>query len=200
MNPTPNLFEQLMLIVVMMGWLVFTLAFLLRKKSGNTVAQKRDKTSIIGIVIQMVGYALVWSIRRPLLTPLGGSNVALNLILLILTLAIVVSSVWMVTKAIRALGKQWSLAARVVKGHELIVEGPYRIVRHPIYTGMMGMLLATGFALSYWWVILLALVIFICGTLIRIRIEERLLKGEFGKSYADYIQRVPALIPMLKGV
>jgi protein-S-isoprenylcysteine O-methyltransferase Ste14 len=45
--------------------------------------------------------------------------------------------------AVCALGKQWSIAARVVEGHELITDGPYRIVRHPIYAGMLGLLVAT---------------------------------------------------------
>ncbi|MEO7273432.1 MAG: isoprenylcysteine carboxylmethyltransferase family protein, partial [Vicinamibacterales bacterium] len=44
----------------------------------------------------------------------------------------------------RRLGVQWSLVARVTDRHELITTGPYAIVRHPIYTAMLGLLIATG--------------------------------------------------------
>jgi len=46
--------------------------------------------------------------------------------------------------AVQRLGKQWSIAARVTEDHELVTEGPYRIVRNPIYTGMFGMMVATA--------------------------------------------------------
>jgi len=120
----------------------------------------------------------------------------LNTVLAVVTLLLVVGSVWLVTMAVQTLGKQWSLAARLVKEHQLIMAGPYRIVRHPIYTGMLGMMLATGLAISYWRVIAVALIIFLSGTLIRIRIEEKLLREKFGRSYDDYAAKVPALLPL----
>jgi protein-S-isoprenylcysteine O-methyltransferase Ste14 len=113
----------------------------------------------------------------------------------VLTVAIAVASVWLVNAAARRLGKQWALAARLVEGHELIQDGPYRIVRNPIYTGMFGMLLATGLAAAQWIPLLIAIVLFIAGTYIRMRTEERLLSAAFGSEFEAYARRVPALIP-----
>jgi len=108
-----------------------------------------------------------------------------------------ITTVWFCSAAIRALGKQWSLAARLVEGHKLVKEGPYNVVRNPIYTGMFGMLLATGLAVSHWIGLLIAVVVFAIGTAIRIRSEEKLLREAFGREFEEYSQRVPAVIPFL---
>jgi len=115
----------------------------------------------------------------------------------VLTMLLAVWSVWFCSAAIRTLGKQWSLAARVVEGHKLVTEGPYSIVRNPIYTGMFGMLLATGLAVSHWIGVAFAIVVFAIGTFIRVRSEERLLREMFGPEFEAYARKVPAVIPFL---
>jgi protein-S-isoprenylcysteine O-methyltransferase Ste14 len=187
-----------MVVVVAAGWIVFTLAFVLRKKGPPTEEQKRERAFIAGIIMQMVGYAIVFSIRRPFITAIGGDSIGINIAAMIITVLLVASSVSMAMRAVQVLGKQFSLAARLVKGHELIVEGPYRIVRHPIYTGMMGLLIASGLAISRWWAIIAGLAIFLVGTAVRVRIEERLLRGEFGQQYDAYTKRVPAVLPLMR--
>lgn len=117
--------------------------------------------------------------------------------LAIVTMAIALFSSWLSLAAVRALGKQWALVARVVEGHKLITGGPYRRVRNPIYLGMFGMMLATGLAFSTWWMLPVAAVIFLLGTTIRVRREERLLRETFGEEFELYAQRVPALFPRL---
>src|SRR5260370_42300871 len=102
---------------------------------------------------------------------------------------------WMAT---RHLDKQWRFEAALSEDHELIRTGPYRWVRHPIYASMLGMLLATGFAWSWWPLLLLALTIFLVGTEIRVRAEDRLLGDRFGESFADYRSRGRAYIPFLR--
>jgi protein-S-isoprenylcysteine O-methyltransferase Ste14 len=97
--------------------------------------------------------------------------------------------------SVRRLGKQWSLEARLTEGHQLITDGPYGLVRHPIYTGLLGMLIATGLALSLPSVIVVAVLIYLAATLWRTRMEERLLREAFPEEYAAYAARVPALIP-----
>lgn len=73
--------------------------------------------------------------------------------------------------------------------------GPYRYVRHPIYTALFGLALATGLVLSRWPVISISAVLYVCGTAIRVRAEERLLRAEFGPEFDEYARRVPAFIP-----
>jgi protein-S-isoprenylcysteine O-methyltransferase Ste14 len=87
--------------------------------------------------------------------------------------------------------------ARILKGHELITDGPYGIVRNPIYLGMFGLMIATGLALSSGWALLSAAVVFLIGNLIRIRAEEKLLREAFGSQFVRYAERVPAFLPRI---
>ena len=104
-------------------------------------------------------------------------------------------SLLMTRGAVRALGRQWSLSARLIEGHELVTAGPYRLVRHPIYTSMLGMLLATGLALSRPAAVALGAAIYLAGAWLRVHVEERLLVEAFGSAYREYARQVPALIP-----
>ena len=97
--------------------------------------------------------------------------------------------------AVKTLGKEWSITARLLEGHQLATRGPYRVVRHPIYTGMFGMLLATGLTISYWFTLIFAVALFFIGTIIRVRSEEKLLREQFGVQFDAYAERVPALLP-----
>jgi protein-S-isoprenylcysteine O-methyltransferase Ste14 len=98
---------------------------------------------------------------------------------------------------VRTLGRQWAVQARLIEGHRLIVEGPYRWVRNPIYTGMFGMLIATGLAFAAWPMLLAGIVLYLVGFHIRVRAEEKLLAAEFGEEFQEYKRRVPALLPRL---
>ena len=100
--------------------------------------------------------------------------------------------------AVRTLGKQWSVAARLTRDHQLIVAGAYSHMRHPIYTAMLGLLVATGLVNVAWPVLLAAVVLFSLGTAIRIRIEEKLLHEAFGDDFDAYTRYVPAILPRLR--
>ncbi len=73
-----------------------------------------------------------------------------------------------------------------MEGHKLVTDGPYRRARNPIYAGMLGMLVATGQAVSHWLGLAAALVMFGIGTAIRVRSEEKLLRGAFGAEFDAY--------------
>ena len=92
------------------------------------------------------------------------------------------------------LGTMWAAVAEIKEGHQLRTEGPYRITRHPIYTGLIGMLLGSlliaGFGI---WV--LYFIVGLIAVIIKAISEERLLKETFGEQYTQYQQRVPRLIP-----
>ncbi len=147
-------------------------------------------------MLQGIAFGMVWGFRRtPILSPLIGSEFVLNVVFQLLAILLTVSSVLLATSAIRELGKQWSLQARLVEGHKLVTTGVYQIVRHPIYTAMFGMLLGTGFVLSNWIAAITAIVLFLIGTRIRTVSEERLLSDAFGEEFSSWKATVPALIP-----
>jgi len=186
----------LVFVVVMICWVVFAGVFLLRNKPPSPPDQKREPASLFGVALQGMSYGLVWGVRRPTFTPIFG-NGPISMLTGLLAICAAVSSVWLITMAVKTLGKEWSLTARLVEGHQLATSGPYALVRHPIYSGMLGMLLATGLAISHWAALLAALIIFFIGTTIRVRSEEKLLREAFGEKFETYARNVRAIVPGL---
>ena len=182
---------------VIVSWLGFAGVFIFRKRPPKTTEQKRDSRAMIGITLEAVGYFFAWTFRRtsPQLLPEAGD--AVNLLLAAVAICIAAASAWMTISAVNTLGKQWAVAARIVEGHQLVTTGPYGHVRNPIYTGMFGMLIATGLAWSHWYTLLLGIVVFWIGTMIRVRTEEKLLQATFGIEFEKYKASVPAIIPSL---
>lgn len=101
-------------------------------------------------------------------------------------------SVW----ARRVLGRNWSGTVTVKDGHELIRTGPYRRVRHPIYTGMLAGYLGCAIVLGQWRGVLAVLLV-TAGFWRKLQLEERWMTETFGEAYRDYRQRTAALIPGL---
>lgn len=194
-NPSPIALGTLAGVVLC--WIVFVFVFALRKRHTSAPDAKRDRSASFGIVLQMCGYFLVFfqPAHQPFLPPVAGLSGIAGIIFGVITVGIAAASVWLIESAVRTLGKQWALQARLVEGHQLITVGPYAHIRNPIYTGMLGMLIATGLAMEHWIRLIPAVVIFVIGMAIRIRSEEKLLRAEFGEAFEEYAQRVPAVVP-----
>ena len=84
----------------------------------------------------------------------------------------------------------------VKQDHKLVRNGPYALVRHPIYTGVLLALIGSALAVDKWRA-LIGLTVVALGFLRKIVIEERFMSAEFGEAYARYRAEVPALIPFL---
>ena len=190
--------HDLAVIWMVLCWIGYGIPFLLRKRFPGATDRKRDPRSIPGIIVQSVAYVPVWAVRRPPGTPIVPLGPALDWIGPFLVFALGSISVVMVVSAVRTLGRQWSLAARLTEGHRLVTEGPYRFVRHPIYAAMGGMMLVTGIAISRAWVIPPAAALFAIGTAIRVRSEERLLREAFGEEFEAFRERVGSVLPRLR--
>jgi len=194
-SPTPIALATL--VGVMLCWFFFAGIFLLRKRPPKAPEAKRNKQATLGIVLQMCAYFLVWfqPPRRPFLPPVAALSGIPGILFSVFTVFLAAGSGWLLESAVRTLGKQWALRARLVEGHKLITVGPYAYVRNPIYTGMLGMLIATGLATEHWIATIVAIPVFAAGMIIRIRSEERLLREAFGEEFEDYARRVPAVLP-----
>jgi protein-S-isoprenylcysteine O-methyltransferase Ste14 len=108
----------------------------------------------------------------------------------ILTLAGLAFACW--ARAI--LGRNWSGVVQLKQDHELIVRGPYSIVRHPIYTGLLLAFLGSALAIGQWRA-LLATAIVAISFWRKLRLEERWMRELFGDRYVNYMRRVKALVP-----
>ena len=94
------------------------------------------------------------------------------------------------------LGGEWSAQVTLKAGHRLIVVGPYALVRHPIYSGLLMAMLGTAIAGNQLRMYLAIIVLF-ASFLYKSRLEEKLLLQAMGQRYSDYRQHTYALIPGL---
>ena len=94
------------------------------------------------------------------------------------------------------LGRNWSGVVTLKGGHELITSGPYALVRHPIYTGLLSMFVATVIVLGHVAGIIAIPFVFV-SFWVKLRYEEKLMLEKFPNEYAAYQQRVKRLIPFV---
>ena len=94
------------------------------------------------------------------------------------------------------LGANWSGSVTLREGHELIDRGPYRYVRHPIYSGLLAMMVGTALILGHVGGFL-GLGLGLLGFWQKLRQEERWLCGHFPAVYPAYMSRTKALVPGL---
>ena len=135
-------------------------------------------------------YLVVW--LRP--GPSIGPSPAMVWLGLMLAAGGIVFALW----AMATLGEHYDLTLEIHGGHRVVRDGPYRIVRHPIYTGLalhsIGAMLATGNVLFIVGTFLVTFPVFV----LRARTEERLLREELGAEYDRYAREVPMLVPGLR--
>jgi protein-S-isoprenylcysteine O-methyltransferase Ste14 len=179
------------------AWVLFAIIFLVRRPTARAGEQARDRRALIGLLFQIAGYSIVrLGLRRPGndFLPLGPTG---ELLVAAAAIAILAASLYLAFAAVQTLGRQWSLAARLIRDHQLVDTGPYAHVRHPIYTSMLGMLIGTALAVSSWPALLAGSAVLVLGTVWRIHVEEQLLLAAFGDAYRRYSRAVPAFIPRL---
>ena len=109
-----------------------------------------------------------------------------------LTLAGIAFAIW----ARVWIAGNWSSDVTLKRDHELITTGPYRWVRHPIYTGVLLAILGTALAVGEWRG-LLAVVLAGAAFWRKLGIEEAVMRRQFGAAYDRYAENVPALIPFV---
>jgi len=94
------------------------------------------------------------------------------------------------------LGRNWSRSVTIKADHELIATGPYAVVRHPIYTGTLAGFLGMAIAVSQVRGFLAFALIFL-ALWVKLRMEEKWMRSQFGETYAAYARKTAALVPYL---
>jgi protein-S-isoprenylcysteine O-methyltransferase Ste14 len=176
-------------VIIAAGWLIWLAPFFLIQRKAET-PEKLDRRARWGLVFQGLAYSLLWQNKFWASSPEDWRTVFSASFFILAGLFS-----WTGT---RALGRQWRIDAGLNPDHELVRSGVYRVVRHPIYTSMLCMLFGTGFMITPLPILLLSMLLFIIGTEIRVRIEEKLLASRFGDEFRDYQRTVSPYIPFLK--
>jgi protein-S-isoprenylcysteine O-methyltransferase Ste14 len=94
------------------------------------------------------------------------------------------------------LGRNWSATVTVKEDHELIRGGPYALVRHPIYSGLLLAFIGSAIARAQWRGVLAVLIVLV-ALWRKLRLEERFMSETFGDEYRRYREHTAALIPYL---
>jgi protein-S-isoprenylcysteine O-methyltransferase Ste14 len=175
-------------LVIILGIVVWFYPFVPahQKTPGASVV---NRTSRWGVLLQFLAFTLLWQGHfwaRPL--PLWRLLVSVALFVLAIALS------W---TSSRALAGQLRIDAALGADHHHVRSGPYALVRNPIYTSMLLVDCATGVIVTPWQLFVPAIVLFIVGTEIRVRTEEKLLAERFGEEFRQYKSRVRAYIPFV---
>lgn len=177
-------------------WLVFVAIWVIAAISTKRTVYRETHAQrlrywvllVVAYFLLMYGYRLPYPLNLHII-PHVMSTAWAAAILCVIGLAF---AVW----ARVTLGRNWSGVVTLKEGHELVERGPYRFVRHPIYTGILTMFFATALALGHLAGFAATLLMF-TSFWIKLRDEEKLMLQQFPERYAAYRQRAKRIIPFV---
>ncbi len=168
------------------------LAWNKRAVAGATQALDRGSLRLLWVVI-VVSVTLAFNLAYQL--PQAGMNAAP--VLRILGIALFVAGLVIRWYAIVSLGRFFTVNVAIATDHQLIDTGPYRLVRHPSYTGALMAFLGLGLCLGNWASLAVIVIPIFVVFLRRMQVEEAALLQTFGDQYGDYMRRTKRLIPAI---
>jgi protein-S-isoprenylcysteine O-methyltransferase Ste14 len=188
--PVLEIFESILFIIWAAFWSFW---LILALKTRSPVKTRRSALFPLLPLLVVVLWILFTNVFPGLLfIRIVPDNILIGLAGIALTLAGLGFAIW----ARLHLGTNWSGQPVIRVDHSLVRTGPYSIVRHPIYTGLLVAFAGTALVIGAFWA-LLALFILLIVLWMKIRLEEKVLAEEFGESYIQYKKEVKALVPFI---
>jgi len=187
-------YEEPIVLFALLAWVLSELigsGIIPHLRRKGKVKARRDRGS--GIVVRLGAFVSVW-----LCFYFAMNNIAIlpnwlfyvGIIMMLTGIALRQWSIWI-------LGGFFSTSVRIVSNQRIVKEGPYTLLRHPSYTGLLMILLGLGLATRTWLGMVGTLLLFGSALGYRINVEENVLKKEFGKEYVEYSKKTKRLIPFL---
>lgn len=165
------------------------------RSSRDPSARRQDRGSlyvVIGSIVvgAGVGFSLAIAGRGAAIPWFRPQVTIAGIVLMVLGVAL---RWW----AILILGRSFTLDVAVRPRQQVIQSGPYRLIRHPAYSGTLLTLLGVGLGLANWASVVALIVGGLIGLLYRVQVEERALMEALGQPYVDYMRHTKRLIPFL---
>jgi protein-S-isoprenylcysteine O-methyltransferase Ste14 len=172
---------------ISVSWVIFLLYWLISAagaKHGSRMARTRPP----GLIVVVLGFLLLRAFGTNTLAVHSPILEAVGLLFLLLGLGL---AVW----ARIYLGRNWGMPMTRKDEPELVTSGPYHLVRHPIYSGILLAVLGTALATDLYWLIAFGIlaVYFVYSS----KVEETLLTTSFPKAYPSYRAKTKMLIPFV---
>ncbi len=189
-----NHVDELMLAIATMLWLVpeVLLSRLRRPQPGARVDDRHSGMAVMAGI--WLGMAASWvaAYRAPQLAmPVDRPYLfAAGLVLML-------AGIGFRWYAIRVLGRYFTVVVAVQQGHSLVEKGPYRLIRHPSYSGSLLTIFGYGLVFTNWLSLALALLFPLLAYWYRMTVEEQALVNSLGQDYRAYMKRTKRIIPFV---
>ena len=177
--------------IIALCWITFYVVWMIAALFTKRTAERTAWRSIWWIWLFVAAF-MFW-VRRSILFSVNAALWQVTPRLGIVADTVTITGLLITLWARRALGTNWSASVVFKERHELIEGGPYRFVRHPIYSGVLLMVFGT---MLVWGrlVGVVAFVVIAVGLSVKASLEERLLMRHFPEAYARYRRRVRAAV------
>lgn len=163
-------------------------------KGNNNMRKKGEKKEKILVALVSMGMMII-----PVIWIFSGlfQSSAMNLFQGVRTAGIITAilSLWLFYEVHKTLGKNWSPVLEIREGHKLIKQGPYKRIRHPMYTQIWIWVIAQFLITSNWIVGLSGLIPWSILYFIRVPKEEEMMEEEFGQAYLEYMKQTGRIFP-----
>ena len=187
-QPVPMAFFEGLLIIF-----VVTEAVIRLRSRANQSGAKREWTSFFVIVVGLAGgiggAVVAASIATWAAIPFW--RIGFFVVGCVLMAAGIAFRIW----AVVVLGRFFTVEVQVHSGQTVVESGPYRILRHPSYTGLLTTCLGIGLALDNWLALIIVIVLPTAATVVRIRVEEQALLAGIGEPYRAFAATRKRLVP-----
>jgi protein-S-isoprenylcysteine O-methyltransferase Ste14 len=193
--PEPHIMSRASDHIILGCWIAFVVYWFISAQRVKAIAEKQSLPSALRHRLLVAGGWWLLAYQRfppPLNSPVTPRTDLTQVIGAVICVAGILVTIW----ARRILAGNWSSDVTFKQGHELIKAGPYRFVRHPIYSGLLLMCLGTAIDIGQvrgW----LGLVLVFSGFWVKLRQEETLLLRHFPDTYPAYRKEVKALVPFI---
>jgi protein-S-isoprenylcysteine O-methyltransferase Ste14 len=179
---------------------VIGFSFRIKAKKAGDNTQWKDEGDFIMIALRLFGFGtwivLLLSLALPGLLP--WSRFKLSFTGHLAGALVLVCAIGLIHWLFRAIGTNITDTVGIKENHQLVQSGPYRLIRHPLYTASILIFTGFGLLLSNWLIPLLGIITFAL-IVIRLPREEQNLINHFGESYRSYMKSTPRFFPKLLG-
>jgi protein-S-isoprenylcysteine O-methyltransferase Ste14 len=178
---------------IISSWVILLLYWVVSAFFQKRVAEKPNYVNSF-FYAMLILIPVILLVKSDIFAPLAIVIVRQSLVIDIISVALCVIGLICAIWARTVLAGNWSARVVFKKNHELVEKGPYRVIRHPIYTGFILMYLGTALAVGRISGVVGFIILFV-GSWLKLKQEEKLMIKHFGKKYIEYKKRTKALIP-----
>ncbi|MGS0747936.1 methyltransferase family protein [Halpernia sp. GG3] len=179
--------------IIIIVWALSEIFLLLKMRSGSSAESSKDKKSLSHLWI-VIGFSIFFSIY---IAKESSFHFYSNLAFQIIGLAFLMLGVIFRLAVVYNLGKYFTVDVTIMKNHKLITDGFYKYIRHPSYTFSLLTFVGLALVLNNWISAIVLLIPVFSMFFYRIKIEEKVLKVQFGTAYTDYMKHTKKVLPFI---